>query len=94
MHDALYFPTDEARIPEYFLAIEIHEDGSFSEVYNGSGRRVWQAIQEKNWKPDNTRNVMCSKKMLRELNKEVDPTEQIVLKPNCHKDDQGKVKID
>jgi len=54
MQKTLTFPVDH--IPEYYLGIMILEDGSFEEVFNGSGRIVAQAV--KNRKPTKT-NLHC-----------------------------------
>jgi hypothetical protein len=27
--------------PDYVLVLKIHSDGSFTEIYNGAGRRIW-----------------------------------------------------
>lgn len=31
--------------PEFVVAIKINEDGSFDEIYNGSGKRIWDALK-------------------------------------------------
>ena len=50
MQKSLTFPADH--IPDYYLGIQLHSDGSFSEVFNGRGAQAWQAV--KNRKPPKT----------------------------------------
>ncbi len=50
MQKSLTFPADH--IPDYYLGIQVHSDGSFSEVFNGPGAQAWQAI--KNRRPPKT----------------------------------------
>jgi len=33
--------------PQHLLAIKIYEDGTFSEIYNGRGDRVWRLVSSK-----------------------------------------------
>jgi len=33
--------------PEHLLALKIYKDGTFSEIYNGRGARVWEIVSSK-----------------------------------------------
>jgi hypothetical protein len=50
MKSSLTFPVDH--IPYYYLGIQIHPDGSFTEIFNGPGGIAWQAVR--NRKPTKT----------------------------------------
>lgn len=50
MQESLTFPVDH--IPNYYLGIQIHNDGTLTEVFNGPGKTAWEAI--KNRKPSKT----------------------------------------
>ena len=43
MKKSLTFPADH--VPEYYLGVQIHADGSFREIFNGPGSIAQQAIQ-------------------------------------------------
>lgn len=44
MKGNISFPNQEVMIPEYFLAIQINNNGTFDEIYNGKGRLVWDEL--------------------------------------------------
>lgn len=67
MQDSLTFPVDHE--PDYYLGIEIHSDGTFSEVFNGPARIAGKAVQ--NRKPTKTNLHSINIGALRRLNKEV-----------------------
>ena len=50
MQNSLTFPVDH--VPDYYLGIKIHADGTFTEVFNGPGSVAWGAV--KNRKPTKT----------------------------------------
>jgi len=54
MQNSLTFPVDH--IPEHYLGIQIHEDGTFTEVFNGPGKIAWEIIKKR--KPTKT-NLHC-----------------------------------
>lgn len=60
------FPT--TNIPDYFLAIRINKDGSFDELYNGSGKFLYDKM---NLKERKTKERLCvlSLNQLIEINK-------------------------
>lgn len=43
-HNYFYFPKDLSKIPDFFIAINIHKDGSFEEIYNGKGILIYQKL--------------------------------------------------
>ena len=53
--------------PDYLIVLLIHRDGTFEEVYNGPGRRVWEAAG----KPQKTSQRSVPLAKLRELNASV-----------------------
>lgn len=61
--------------PEHLLVLKIHRDGSFEEVYNGKGDRVWALVSHKP-KPTNGQ-WQVSLAALRHLNNSVHESERI-----------------
>lgn len=61
--------------PDYLLVLQINRDGSFDEVYNGRGDRVWELVAHKP-KPTNGQ-WQVSLGSLRRLNGSVHPSERI-----------------
>ena len=61
--------------PEFVLVIRLLRDGSFEEIYNGSGRRVWDCVRHKKVPSNGQLQVSFSK--LRELSKEVSAAQRI-----------------
>lgn len=59
--------------PKYLIVLLIHRDGTFEEVYNGPGKRVWEAAG----KPQKTGQRSVSLTKLRELNAGVDEGDRI-----------------
>ena len=43
MKDSLTFPADH--VPDYYLGIQIHSNGAFTEIFNGPGSIAWEAIK-------------------------------------------------
>jgi Family of unknown function (DUF6998) len=78
MQKSLTFPADH--IPNYYLGIQVHPDGSFSEVFNGPGAVAWEAV--KNRKPPKTNLHSVSIGTLADLNLRVAVRDRIRLKPN------------
>ena len=76
MQQSLTFPADH--VPDYYLGIAIHSDGSFSEVFNGPGSVAWQAI--KNRKPTKTNLHSILIHTLARLNAEVQARDRISLR--------------
>lgn len=73
-----YFPYGEERIPEYFLAIQIDENGDLTELYNGPGRFIYENyILRKNLKPYRNSYYTLAKGELGKLNSEIRESERI-----------------
>jgi hypothetical protein len=68
MKDSLTFPVDH--IPDYYLGIKVHPDGSFSEIFNGPGLAACEAIKNRAPTKTNLHSIPISKleKMNRNIN--------------------------
>lgn len=64
--------------PEFLIVLKLAGDGSFEEIYNGGGARVWNSIPQirKENLPKNGR-FSVSLARLRKLEKKVSPEEKI-----------------
>jgi hypothetical protein len=45
MKKSVTFPADH--VPNYYLAIQVHSDGTFTEVFNGPGAIAWEAVKDR-----------------------------------------------
>lgn len=73
-----YFPFGEERIPEYFLSVQIEEDGNIIEIFNGPGRFVYERyILQDNIKPYKNSYYTLSKGKLLSLNEQIPLEEKI-----------------
>lgn len=61
--------------PELLLALKLHPDGNFTEIYNGEGWRVWNAV--KNKPMPSTGQYKISLARLAELNEQVSERERL-----------------
>lgn len=77
MQNSLTFPVDH--VPDYYLGIKIHADGTFTEVFNGPGSVAWEAI--KNRKPTKTNLHSISINTLARLNQNVQTKDRIPRRP-------------
>jgi len=75
MKNSLTVPHDH--IPEYYLGIKIHPDGTYTEIYNGPGKAVHQLIQKRARTQNNLHSVSIAR--LTELNP-VDPAQKIPVR--------------
>lgn len=73
MQESLSFPVDH--IPDYYLGIQIHADGSITEIFNGPGRIAWGSI--KNRKPTKTNLHSVSIQTFIRLNSKVTKEDRI-----------------
>ncbi len=73
MKDRFTFPADH--IPKYYLAIKVHNDGTFEEVYNGLGKDVENALNSRK-KPKNNQYVVTAN-VLKKLQKKVKTRDRI-----------------
>ena len=69
----LTFPADH--VPEHYLGIQIHQDGSFTEVFNGPGEIALQAVKNRSKPKTNLHSISVS--ALRKLQGQVPATERI-----------------
>ena len=73
-----YFPYGEAKLPEYFLSVNILENGDIEELYNGPGHFVRDNyILARNLKAYNKTYYTLSKGVLLDLNKRVSKRDKI-----------------
>jgi len=67
-----YFPYGEENTPEYFLSVNILENGELEELFNGPGKFVVEHyIKARNLKPYNKTYYTLSKGVLKKLNLKV-----------------------
>lgn len=75
-----YFPFGENKLPDYFLSINILENGDIEELYNGPGHFIVEHyIDKHNLKHYKETFYTLSKGKLKELNKLVPKEEKIKL---------------
>ena len=77
MQESLTFPADH--IPDYYLGIKIHTDGTITEVFDGPGKIAWEAIR--NRKPTKTNLHSISVSSLKKLNSIVRKEDRIPKRP-------------
>ncbi len=73
MRGHLTFPADH--VPDYYLGLHIHPDGSFKELFNGPGAILAQALAGRK-RPKNNQLSLAAKK-LRELSGQVPDHERV-----------------
>ena len=73
MQNSLTFPVDH--VPDYYLGIQIHSDGTFTEVFNGPGCIARKSIESR--KPTKTNLHSVTVSALKKLNVEVQEGDQI-----------------
>jgi len=67
-----YFPFGEKKLPDYFLALHINEDGSLTELFNGPGSFIVEHyIEKRGLKHYKETFYTLSKCILMALNNEV-----------------------
>lgn len=75
-----YFPYGEIRIPDYFLAVNILENGELEELYNGPGSFIYEKyILERNLQHYKESYYTLSSGILKELNSRVHENEKIKI---------------
>jgi len=70
---AFTFPADH--IPECYLAIVIHPDGTFTEIFNGPGKIAAEAVKTRKHPKTNLHSI--SVVALKKLAAQVDPKDRI-----------------
>ena len=73
MQNNLTFPVDH--VPDYYLGIQIHPDGTFTEVFNGPGPIAAKAVE--NRKPTKTNLHSIGVNALKRLNEKVQESDRI-----------------
>jgi len=73
MQKSLTFPADH--IPNYYIGIQVHPDGSFSEVFNGPGAVVAESLRNRKAPKTNLHSV--SVRALAALDTKVDAKDRI-----------------
>lgn len=58
MKASLTFPVDH--IPLYYIGIQVHNDGSFTEIFNGPGAIAWEAVKNRKATKTNLHSVSVS----------------------------------
>lgn len=71
----LNFPCDKKDVPDYYIGIKIHRDGTFEEIYNGKGSDIWNHV--KNRKKTKISTFQINLSALKEINKTVDSSDKI-----------------
>lgn len=78
MKKSLTFPADH--IPNYYLGVQIHSDGTFTEIFNGPGAIAWKAVKGRAAPKNNLYSVQIT--TLKSLQTEVAEADKIPLCPN------------
>ena len=73
MQSSLTFPADHS--PDYYLGIQIHRDGTFTEVFNGPGPVAQEATKGRKPAKNNQHSITLT--ALKKLNETVKPSERI-----------------
>jgi hypothetical protein len=75
-----YFPFGEDKVPDYFLAINILENGELEELFNGPGKYIFEHyIIKRNLKHYKETYFTLSKGVLKELNMQVQEEDKIKI---------------
>lgn len=76
MKSSLTFPVDH--VPDYYIGIKIHDDGSFAEIFNGPGHVARAAIARRKATKTNLHSVSIS--ALRKLNVGVAAADRVPMR--------------
>lgn len=68
--------VDLKGVTDLLLVFQIKPDGTFIEIYNGDGKRPWQSLTHR--KVTKAGEISISIRQLRELDKQVTPTDRIL----------------
>lgn len=72
-----YFTKHIDRKPKYFIAVQLNEDGTFEEIYSGTGELLFTKLLI-HLPTDRKHNYRLSVKKLRELNKSEENVDRII----------------
>jgi len=78
MKKSLTFPADH--VPNYYLGVQIHSDGSFTEVFNGPGAIAWEAVKGRAAPKTNLHSVQIT--TLKNMQARVSADDKIPLRSN------------
>ena len=78
MKNSLTFPV--GHIPNYYIGIKVHSDGTYSEIFNGPGSVAWNAVKGR--KPTKTNLHSIPLSALKKLSEEVSENELIPKRSN------------
>ena len=78
MKKSLTFPADH--VPNYYLGVQIHPDGSFTEIFNGPGAIAWATVKGRAAPKTNLFSVPIAS--LRRVQTRVAEGDKIPLRPN------------
>ncbi|MBE0612715.1 MAG: hypothetical protein IH604_03500 [Burkholderiales bacterium] len=78
MKKALTFPADH--VPNYYLGVQIHSDGTFTEIFNGPGAIAWEAVKGRAAPKTNLYSVQIA--TLKQLQARVATADKIPLRSN------------
>jgi hypothetical protein len=73
MKRSLTFPADH--VPEYYIGVQVHRNGSFTEVFNGPGAIAWEAVKGRSRPKNNLHSVSLA--ALSKLQGRVRPKDRI-----------------
>lgn len=78
MKQSLTFPADH--VPNYYLGVQIHSDGTFTEIFNGPGATAWEAVKGRATPKTNLHSVSLN--ALKKLQAKVPAGDKIPLRSN------------
>ncbi len=78
MKKDLTFPA--SHVPNYYLGIQIHRDGSFSEIFNGPGYIAAKAVEDRKFPKTNLHGISIT--ALKKLNELVTEKDRIPRRSN------------
>jgi hypothetical protein len=77
MKKSLTFPADH--VPNYYLGVRVHLNGSFTEIFNGPGAIAWEAVKGRALPKTNLHSVSIV--ALSRLQASVRSEDRIALRP-------------
>lgn len=75
-----YFTKNITKIPQYFIAVLLKEDGTFEEIYNGTGALVYEKLLS-HLPTERKHSYTLSSKKLQVLNNDPENDKIKLLKP-------------
>jgi len=78
MKERLTFPVDH--ISRYYIGIKIHDDGTFTEIFNGPEVLAWEAVKNRKATKTNLHSVSIS--TLSKLSSKVRDSDRIPMRAN------------